>query len=83
MLLRTSGRISNLSRAILGEQSKRLYAYRPPPSRNVYAVYLPYVWRDPFKNGSKYGVPTGIRTPVAAVRGRCPRPLDDGDVKAG
>ena len=26
-----------------------------------------------------FGVPTGIRTPVAAVRGRCPRPLDDGD----
>jgi hypothetical protein len=25
------------------------------------------------------GVPTGIRTPVAAVKGRCPRPLDDGD----
>ena len=28
-----------------------------------------------------YGVPTGIRTPVAAVKGRCPRPLDDGDLK--
>ncbi len=25
------------------------------------------------------GVPRGIRTPVAAVKGRCPRPLDDGD----
>src|SRR5574343_1848076 len=25
------------------------------------------------------GVPTGIRTPVTAVKGRCPRPLDDGD----
>ena len=25
------------------------------------------------------GVPTGSRTPVAAVKGRCPRPLDDGD----
>src|SRR5690606_22158796 len=28
---------------------------------------------------SRDGVPTGIRTPVAAVKGRCPRPLDDGD----
>ena len=28
------------------------------------------------------GVPKGIRTPVTAVRGRCPRPLDDGDVEA-
>ena len=27
----------------------------------------------------KYGVPTGIRTPVTAVKGRCPRPLDDRD----
>ena len=27
------------------------------------------------------GVPTGIRTPVVAVKGQCPRPLDDGDSK--
>ena len=27
----------------------------------------------------KYGVPTGIRTPVLTVKGWCPRPLDDGD----
>ena len=27
------------------------------------------------------GVPKGIRTPVTAVKGRCPRPLDDGDAK--
>ena len=26
-----------------------------------------------------YGVPTGIRTPVTAVKGQCPRPLDDRD----
>ena len=26
-----------------------------------------------------YGVPKGIRTPVTAVKGRCPGPLDDGD----
>ena len=26
-----------------------------------------------------FGVPKGIRTPVAAVKGRSPRPLDDGD----
>jgi hypothetical protein len=29
---------------------------------------------------TRSGVPRGIRTPVAAVKGRCPRPLDDGDV---
>src|ERR1700739_3550849 len=27
------------------------------------------------------GVPTGIRTPVLTVKGWCPRPLDDGDVR--
>ena len=27
----------------------------------------------------EYGVPTGILTPVTAVKGRCPRPLDDRD----
>ena len=48
---------SNSSSAVLGEESKRLYAYRPLPSRNVYAVCLPYVWREPFKNVRKYGVP--------------------------
>ena len=31
----------------------------------------------------KSGVPTGIRTPVYAVRGRRPGPLDDGDTSAG
>lgn len=27
-----------------------------------------------------FGVSYGIRTRVAAVRGRCPRPLDEGDI---
>src|SRR5579883_427957 len=30
-----------------------------------------------------YGVPRGIRTPVTAVRGRCPGPLDEGDEARG
>jgi hypothetical protein len=28
-------------------------------------------------------VPKGIRTPVAAVKGQCPRPLDDRDIDCG
>ncbi len=31
--------------------------------------------------GSFNGVPKGVRTPVAAVKGQCPRPLDDGDLE--
>ncbi len=31
-------------------------------------------------NTVENGVPKGVRTPVAAVKGQCPRPLDDGDV---
>ena len=29
-----------------------------------------------------YGDPKGIRTPVAAVKGQCPRPLDERDATA-
>ena len=35
----------------------------------------------PFLFYRVYGVPKGIRTPVTAVKGQCPRPLDDGDLK--
>ena len=31
------------------------------------------------ESGGLDGVPNGIRTRVSALRGRCPRPLDDGD----
>ena len=32
--------------------------------------------------GRKIGVPYGIRTRVTSVKGTCPRPLDEGDVRA-
>ena len=39
--------------------------------------------RGLFLSGFKLisGVPKGSRTPVIAVKGRCPRPLDDGDLE--
>src|SRR5438094_8210000 len=36
-------------------------------------------WMLPQPQTPGTGVPNGIRTRVAAVKGRCPRPLDDGD----
>ena len=40
-------------------------------------VVLVDIWNLQYNRCS--GVPNGIRTRVAAVKGRCPRPLDDGD----
>ena len=40
------------------------------------SVFIPYL----VDTYAKSGVPKGIRTPVTAVKGRCPRPLDDGDL---
>lgn len=41
---------------------------------------LGYFDMESCRNGPyAIGVPKGIRTPVTAVKGRCPRPLDDGD----
>lgn len=36
-------------------------------------------WPEDRAGGWFFGVPKGSRTPVVAVKGRCPRPLDDGD----
>ena len=36
-------------------------------------------WKEWLNKAMKNGVPKGSRTPVAAVKGRSPRPLDDGD----
>ncbi len=51
--------------------------------RSGNGVGLDFLDRLLIPNSSKtahwHGVPTGIRTPVTAVKGRCPRPLDDGD----
>src|SRR5665647_2403537 len=43
--------------------------FPPNPARPQFTVYTE--WSD-------FGAPYGIRTRVAAVKGRCPRPLDEG-----
>src|SRR5262245_56760827 len=39
-------------------------------------------WKRPLARPLESGVPMGIRTPVTAVKGQCPRPLDDRDFEA-
>ena len=60
---------------------KRLRAFlRADLGREPQDYYVTFTSRPAAAPGSlNLGVPTGIRTPVTAVKGRCPRPLDDGD----
>ena len=59
-----------------------------PPLKNVYFLFVDYQKGKKmghFKNhlGSlrmKNPTPKGIRIPVTSVKGRCPRPLDDGGI---
>ncbi len=43
-------------------------------------IYFYHSMAKPAEALAKAGVPKGSRTPVSAVKGRCPRPLDDRDV---
>jgi hypothetical protein len=58
-------------------------ALRPPASGDTHSVYFPYDERSDGRFAvfliDIIGVPYRIRTGVAAVRGRCPGPLDEGD----
>lgn len=75
-------------RGLLGLLVLVLFSFGPPDG--VYCADAPYT--NPsgllIARGTRHkktaqkavyiGDPTGIRTPVTAVKGRCPRPLDDG-----
>ena len=51
------------------------FAEGQPSKREIYGRNTKAIITMAFNDG----VPKGIRTPVTAVKGRCPRPLDDGD----
>ncbi len=58
--------------------------HRRRPSNPHASQTVGSLWCRPNKNATRrwrlyFGVPRGIRTPVTAVKGQCPRPLDDGD----
>ena len=69
------------------EGDPRKFAEGPERAPQVHPD--PAGWAEGLRHRPKFlhswprssGVPTGIRTPVTAVKGRCPRPLDDGDSK--
>ena len=56
--------------AMLGTTPARQPHAHPPPTTNPSAITS--------KGQNEDGTPKGIRIPVTAVKGRCPRPLDDG-----
>src|ERR1019366_8559076 len=52
--------------------------YEPHRAAQLFVRFSYELERDAITHGFN-GVPTGIRTPVASVKGMCPRPLDDGE----
>src|SRR5438128_6221366 len=63
---------SGLCRTILAYTGLSTYIGHMLDTRPCAAIYVIDI----------IGVPKGIRTPVTAVKGRCPGPLDDGDAAA-
>lgn len=53
----------------------KLYPIDIKAKKRIADIFYPPV----FSSQLKKNVPKGTRTPVTAVKGRCPGPLDDGD----
>ena len=88
-ILATRTGLEPATSAVTGRRANQL-RYRALKIENISGSY---VTLKPFYNfvPNKFGLaicqnslalraPNGIRTRVTAVKGRCPRPLDDGDV---
>jgi hypothetical protein len=67
--VRRSRRSDRAAQPCAGQPIARRNGMSPPTSQNK---------ENPAICGAFVSTATGIRTPVSAVRGRCPSPLDDG-----
>ena len=63
--------------AVTGRRANQL-RYRALKIENISGSYV--TLKPLYRMNSALRAPNGIRTRVTAVKGRCPRPLDDGDV---
>ena len=63
--------------AVTGRRANQL-RYRALKIENISGSYV--TLKPLHRINSALRAPNGIRTRVTAVKGRCPRPLDDGDV---
>ena len=63
--------------AVTGRRANQL-RYRALKNENISGSYV--TLKPLHRINSALRAPNGIRTRVTAVKGRCPRPLDDGDV---
>tara|TARA_B100001971_G_scaffold60037_1_gene55121 strand:- start:1330 stop:1578 length:249 start_codon:yes stop_codon:yes gene_type:complete len=60
--------ITRVTRRVGGDEGDRT------PDLNAASVALSQLSYVPGRRRKSFGVPKGIRTPVAGVKGRCPRP---------
>ena len=74
-----------------GRRANQLRYWAFPRTEELYVCSSPLSWQqtpfDALSNKNKAetsflpSAPNGVRTRVTAVKGRCPRPLDDGDLR--
>ena len=57
--------------------NEMLYRWATPAKQRLISTDI--IANPGLKHKLTNGIPEGVRTPVTAVKGRCPRPLDDGD----
>ena len=93
-LLATQTRLELATSAVTGRRANQLRYWAFPHISELLVCSSPLAWQQTFFDVLSYkkvcknkflrsflpSAPNGVRTRVTAVKGRCPRPLDDGDV---